>query len=176
MDEQDMIQLLRYYQHDLLNELQIIQGYASIGKIETVKEKVEECVSLYQQERKLLHLNIPKFTIWLMRVVHEHQHICISYDIQLDQTDISCSDHMFLNVSQSIIRHINEYGSDLELHEIHIKIGHGTRPHSVILTWHVEGALKDIANLQNTLNDIDSKALLDLQVCSNKISCEFLYA
>src|SRR5699024_2465964 len=41
MEEKDVVGLLQNQRHDMLNHLQIIQGYLSMGNTEKVKDKME---------------------------------------------------------------------------------------------------------------------------------------
>lgn len=174
MEEQDVIKLLQYYQHDFLNELQIIQGYASLDKPETIKDKIDACVSLYQEERKLIHLNIPKFALWIMRTPHDHQNIRLSYEIHLEQIDLFLMDQTFLDIGELLVKHINEYERELELYELHIRMEHNVQPSSVSVVWHILGELDEIDHLKSNFNHLFSNTLLDIQVHSDKVVCKYL--
>lgn len=175
MDEQDVIQLLRYYQHDLLNELQIIQGYASMNKIDKVKEKIAACVDVYNKERQLMYLNSPKFALWLMKAQHHQKNIGISYDLQLGQIDLSLIDQDMFDIGTCIVEHIKQHGNEFSLYELHIDMCFGFDKAHVIVSWQITGELDDIEPLQSKLNHNFPQILTNMQTNSNHVKCEFYF-
>lgn len=173
MDEQDVMQLLRYYQHDLLNELQIIQGYASMNKIDKVKEKIVACVDVYNKERQLMYLNSPKFALWIIQAQHNQKNIRISYDIQLGQIDLSSVDQDIFDIGTCIVEHIKQHGREFSLYELHIEMCSGPDKANVIVYWQITGELDDVESLQEKLNHNFPQILTNIQTDSNHVKCEF---
>jgi len=175
MDEQEVIQLLRYYQHDLLNELQIIQGYASMNKIDKVKEKITACVDVYNKERQLMYLNSPKFALWIIEAQHNQKNIRISYDMKLGQIDLSLVDQDMFDIGTCIFEHIKQHGSAFSLYELHIDMCPGPDKAKVIVDWQITGELEDIESLQSKLNHNFPQILINMQADSNHVKCEFYF-
>ncbi|MDY0408573.1 Spo0B domain-containing protein [Paracerasibacillus soli] len=57
MDSNDVLRLVQGFRHDLMNQLQIMQGYATMGQSEKVQQKIDNLVQMYIEERKLFQLN-----------------------------------------------------------------------------------------------------------------------
>ncbi|QKY69573.1 Spo0B domain-containing protein [Lentibacillus sp. CBA3610] len=65
MEEKEVIQLLRHYRHDLMNHLQIVQGYLSMGKMEKAQKKLTNYMQLLQEEGKLVNMHAPAFVFYI---------------------------------------------------------------------------------------------------------------
>src|SRR5690625_1919955 len=89
MDKKMMVQILRNTQHDLMNNLQIIQGYLSMEKIDMVKAKLVDSIDYYSEERKLIQINAPHFILWVIQFNHSHDNIKLTYRINVENIDLS---------------------------------------------------------------------------------------
>lgn len=176
MQEQDVVQLLRHYQHDLLNELQIIQGYASMDKTDKVKDKIKACVDIYKEERKLMHLNIPKTTVWFLQTQYKQNNIHVSYDIQVEDSDVSFLDQNLVDMGTYFVKQIQQNGVDLELYTLHIEMHDKVKRPGVEICWNVEGPLEDKESLEKRLKAAFPHTFQGLQAFSNNISSTFFYA
>lgn len=122
MREKDVIRLLQYYQHDVKNELQVIHGYLSMGKIDRVKDKIDEWINFFHQEQKLLLLNAPQFILWVVQFNHTYDQLHLTYIIQTNK-DLQSIDEMLAKTCARIVQifkdiHLN---SDV-VSEISLKI------------------------------------------------------
>lgn len=125
MKADDVMDLIRHYRHDLLNELQLIHGYASMGKPEKINEKVKRMIEHYQEERKLFGFQCPYFTIWLMSFNWEYSQFQINYRAE-DIGDISNMDLTLFSSCKEIFsiipQHTDEnhvYKGELEIQKQH---------------------------------------------------------
>ncbi|WP_042146147.1 Spo0B domain-containing protein [Paucisalibacillus sp. EB02] len=106
MEAKDVIQLLRLQRHDLMNDLQIVHGYLSMGKTDKVKSKVNNIIDNLNQERKLMNINCPKFALWLIQVKLHHKHIQFTYDIHTENKNLLSYDGTLKEIGTTIIDYI----------------------------------------------------------------------
>lgn len=57
----DVLQLLRVYRHDLLNQLQLVDGYAGMGQHDVSREKLQVLINQLKNERILQTIQAPQF-------------------------------------------------------------------------------------------------------------------
>src|SRR5690625_7310101 len=88
MDEMSMVRILQTTRHDLMNNLQVIQGYLSMDKIDVVKMKLAECIDYYEQERKLININASNFILWVIQFNHRHENLQLTYHIEAESLDL----------------------------------------------------------------------------------------
>ncbi|WP_229740772.1 Spo0B domain-containing protein [Ornithinibacillus halotolerans] len=113
VEAKDIIQLLRLQRHDLMNDLQIVHGYLSMGKTEKVKTKLNEIIDGFNQERFLMNINCPHFALWLIQVNLEHKHIQFTYSIHTENRNLHDYDLMLTNIGQTVIEIIIEDDLDI---------------------------------------------------------------
>ncbi|GGB28297.1 hypothetical protein F3157_00730 [Virgibacillus dakarensis] len=123
MGEKEMVDLLRLYRHDLMNDLQIVQGYASMGKLDKVKTKIAECMDRFYEERKLMSLGAPKFALWLIQVNSIHANIRLTYYINMENIHLQAIDDTLVKYCQSAIDLLGELLDNMELYngELHLE-------------------------------------------------------
>lgn len=108
MEAKDVIQLLRLQRHDLMNDLQIVHGYLSMGKTDKVKLKVNEIIQEFQKERLLMNLNCPNFALWLIQVNWFHNNIRFTYDIHTITRDLSKYDSVLASIGNTVLESLNK--------------------------------------------------------------------
>ncbi|HEY4601178.1 MAG TPA: Spo0B domain-containing protein [Cerasibacillus sp.] len=101
--EQKIIQFIQYRRHELMNQLQMIQGYIQLKKLDLAIDKIGEVVEDYEQERRLFYLRIPKFTWWLFTLPLEENWYPLTYEISNFSQTIEHLDETILLKSQEII-------------------------------------------------------------------------
>lgn len=122
MDEMSMVRILQTTRHDLMNNLQVIQGYLSMDKIDVVKKKLAECIDYYDQERKLININAPHFILWVIQFNHRHENIQLIYHIEGESLDLGKVDQLLVKDSDYVVNMINKLGSKMELYEIKLEL------------------------------------------------------
>lgn len=121
MEDADVVKVLQHYRHDLMNHLQIVQGYLSMNKADKANEKLKAVIALYEEERKLMHLKMPAFTLWVMQMNTRFNHIKFEYRI-LTEKKMPSLNHAMTTKCEEIISAINKaYGIE-ELYEISMEI------------------------------------------------------
>ncbi len=134
LNTSEFLQWLRLYRHDLMNDLQIIQGYATMGKYDKSNEKINQLTERLKDERLLQALNADQFAYWLLTLSLAEKQLEVTYDIDVEQSNLSSVDQQMKTDSENIIerlfKHINEY----EIKPIHIVVsGHN----SILLSFEI---------------------------------------
>lgn len=120
MKEKDFIKVLQFYRHDLMNYLQIIQGYISMDQYDKVKNEVDKMLGHFSQEKKLLELNAPYFILWMLQVNHIEGNIRVDYHIQDESMNLISIDSLLTEQCKQIINCIKKNGHNFELYEVTI--------------------------------------------------------
>ncbi|GAB3802033.1 Spo0B domain-containing protein [Virgibacillus kimchii] len=121
MEDAEVVKLLQQYRHDLMNHLQIVQGYISMNNREKAEKKLKETIRHYENERKLMNLKVPAFTLWLMQVNNLFNHIKLEYHV-LTEKKLYHVDHDLVSKGNKIISAINNTYNKEELLEISMEI------------------------------------------------------
>ncbi|MGG3738495.1 Spo0B domain-containing protein [Aeribacillus pallidus] len=87
-----IVEVLRHARHDWLNQLQLIQGYITLNKLDRVKELINEIVARAQEDSKLSNLQLPRVAERLITHNWEPHAFQISYEIHAKANEISISD------------------------------------------------------------------------------------
>lgn len=120
--EKKVIRLLQYRRHELMNQLQIIQGYIQINKLELAIDKIGEIVESYEQERRLFHLDIPKFTWWLFTFTLDKNWFPLTYEILNFSQTIEHLDHTILSKSEEMFERLFNCVNHKQISEGKIKL------------------------------------------------------
>lgn len=51
MDEKETVRIIQKYRHDLMNRLQIVSGYLTMGKADKAKMNLDNVLEYYEEER-----------------------------------------------------------------------------------------------------------------------------
>ncbi|SET67731.1 stage 0 sporulation protein B (sporulation initiation phosphotransferase) [Salinibacillus kushneri] len=116
MKDEEVVDLLRHYRHDLLNHLQLIQGYAQMDKIEKVKENTNNLLNLMSQERKLSNLNGPAFTLWVLNFNSTYDLFRLSYKIELDYANLSSIDRTLVHTCEEMMEQLHKHVSNEQIY------------------------------------------------------------
>jgi stage 0 sporulation protein B (sporulation initiation phosphotransferase) len=150
----DVIQLIRLQRHDLMNELQIVHGYLSMGKIDKVKAKVNQIIEASNQERTLTNLDCPNFALWLIQVNLLHNHIRFTYDIHTDNRNMQVFDTVLTNIGNTILDEI--LTNELEFVEGNIQLKAGNTSIELLVTLHEQtlNSVNWIERMSSKLNNV----------------------
>jgi stage 0 sporulation protein B (sporulation initiation phosphotransferase) len=121
VEAKDIIQLLRLQRHDLMNDLQIVHGYLSMGKTDKVKSKVNNIIETLNKERILMNSNCPMFALWLIRMKLHHKHIYFTYDILTENKNLLYYDGSLAEIGHAIEGYILASKFDAITGEIKLK-------------------------------------------------------
>lgn len=108
VDAKEVIQLLRLQRHDLMNDLQIVHGYLSMGKAEKVIVKVNEIIEGLNRERLLMNSSCPNFALWLIQTNLQHSHIQLTYEIRTGNRNLQAYDKVLTDIGNTMVDYILE--------------------------------------------------------------------
>ncbi|WP_068674480.1 Spo0B domain-containing protein [Oceanobacillus sp. Castelsardo] len=148
MKDFEVVQLLQHYRHDLLNKLQLVQGYLSMGKTNKVEEKLEELFSFLNEERKLTVLQTPKFALWLIQFNHLYENFRITYTIDIENQNLEHLDEILLMKCKEFLQWAVEISRKDQLYEIELTIKETEDRQSIEINFFIDG----LVNKSHTLN------------------------
>ncbi|MGP4041717.1 Spo0B domain-containing protein [Gracilibacillus sp. D59] len=114
MKEQDVVEMLRHYRHDWLNDLQLILGYAQMGKLDRIQSKITEVMERSNQERGLDRLNIPKTMVWLYQLNWRSETFQLHFQSFVDEQPAIIDDEALLAKVQKVFQILPSYQKEYE--------------------------------------------------------------
>lgn len=175
MNENDFVRLLQFDRHDLMNDLQVIQGYLSIDKIEMVKDKIDHMISNHHKERKLIHLNAPHFTFLMLQVNHLHQNIRLDYEIDLKEMSLQVLDKKLVKLAHFIINAIKDYGDESELYHLNIILSEEPSDASLIFQCIIAGHFPNEKGLKTDFEQKMTESPFNFVKNENSYLCKFIF-
>ncbi|ASN05111.1 Spo0B domain-containing protein [Virgibacillus necropolis] len=146
MEEKKVMDLLRYYRHDIMNDLQIVHAYTSMGKLEKVEEKLATYMAHFDEERKLMNLNAPNLALWLIPFNSIHPNFRFTYAICIEKVDLSDIDDKLTTDCQYCISRLQEVTNDNELYEGEVVLEYLTQTKQVQVKLTLNGSFSDIVS------------------------------
>ncbi|RWZ59950.1 sporulation initiation phosphotransferase [Halobacillus fulvus] len=138
MDDQELVLLLRHKRHDWMNQIQLIQGYASLNKQDRVLEQLENLKEEAEEERKLLNCGAGSFIVWLETFNWKHDQLRIQYYFK-EEIDLSRHDRIVTAYGKRLIEILEDHGAEGELYEGKVHLYKGFDPSAIGLSWEWEG-------------------------------------
>ena len=120
MEAKEVVGIIQSYRHDLLNDLQIIQGYVKLGKMERVDDNLNKLFAYFHKERKLLNLNIPHVFVWFMEFRMKYNQFKLGYSIKVDNIKLTGADLYIREKLDQIIQDIKKRADDVTVYTIHV--------------------------------------------------------
>ncbi|MFQ3542639.1 Spo0B domain-containing protein [Halobacillus rhizosphaerae] len=151
MSNQRIISLLRHKRHDWMNQIQLIQGYASLGKQDKLLEQLDEIKEEAEQERRLLNSQAAAFSIWLLSFNWTYSQYRLTFFMK-DEVDLSSHDLDITAYGRRMIELMTEHNVEGELYEGSLHIYSSGSPGSTGLSWEWEGQFKSLSELQKKLS------------------------
>ncbi|WP_117170430.1 Spo0B domain-containing protein [Paraliobacillus sediminis] len=121
MKDEDVVDLLRHYRHDWMNELQLIMGYAQLGKLDKVQQKIEQSVERAVSERKMQNMSLPKMVLWLTQFNWRFDNYQLTHIINTSET-LSIDDQKLYEQLERIMVHFTKYCMKTEMYHGTINI------------------------------------------------------
>jgi len=174
MEEKDVIRLLQNQRHDMLNHLQIIQGYLSMGNTEKVKDKIETWLDYFNEERKLFNLNAPLFALWIMEFNHIYTNARLTYKVHIKKKDLQTVDQQLTDQCKQMINSLIQEQSNLELYEGKLELNESTDDPAIInINFSINGQFPDAENFKSKFKNKDQCFPVTIQETENGITCDF---
>jgi len=161
LKERDVVEMLRHYRHDWLNDLQLILGYAQLGKLDKVEQKITDIMERSEQERGFDQLHIPKSTIWLYQLNWRSESFYLHFQSLVDEYPIIIDDEALLAHIQEIFHILPFYQMEYKQyngmfmlkkikHQIHIYITFDNQWNNIDT---LQEKLEDLSFIQNVTVD-----------------------
>lgn len=175
---EDLIQVVQHYRHDLMNRLQIVQGYLSMGKIEQAEEKLNEVVDFYKEERKLMDLNVPAFMLWILEFNTIFKNFRLTYKIHAGHKSMHISDSVLIGQCQKIMGICIEVLDPQILYEVKIELNE--LPSLSLITVNltiesdnlIEQLILEDMEFRNLNKDIDIESINNGLIFSFSVPCQ----
>ncbi|CDQ18130.1 stage 0 sporulation protein B (sporulation initiation phosphotransferase) [Halobacillus karajensis] len=151
MEEKEIIALLRHKRHDWMNQIQLIQGYASLGKQAPLLSQIKEVIEEAEEERKLLNSGADEFSLWLLTFNWVHKAYRIRYYLR-NEVDLSRHDIQLKAYGKRMIEIMDGHIGNEELYEGRLTIYVGGQD-TLGLSWEWEGYFQEPEGLKEKLND-----------------------
>lgn len=171
MENESVIELLKYHRHDLMNHMQLISGYLSMNKTDKARDKIADMLEHYNQERKLMSLQANRFTLWLLQFNHIHANFRLTYYIQINQLSLQHYDHLLVAQCTFMINTLKTYGDATVLYEGLIKVKPSQDPFVVELHCSFDGQFNDVKQLLVTLQHNNEQVVMNAEETDNGIDC-----
>ncbi|SHN08890.1 Spo0B domain-containing protein [Gracilibacillus kekensis] len=167
MKEQDVVEMLRHYRHDWLNDLQLILGYAQLGKLDKIQSKITDIIERSNQERGLDRLNIPKTFVWLYQLNWRSDAFELQFQSLMDQETLFIDDDALLSKIQKIFQILPSYQKEYHQYNgtlIFKKVNHTIHIHLTFdLDWNDLSALKQELQSLPFINEVKEEKLLRIE-------------
>lgn len=121
MEAANFVQLVKHYRHDLLNELQVIKGYIQLGHTEKADESIDKMFQYFNEERRLLSLNIPHVYLWIMAFNLKYTNFKITYDVDVKNKCLQAKDLFIVERLEQIMKAVKKCTDDEVLYQIDIE-------------------------------------------------------
>ncbi|UCZ54339.1 sporulation initiation phosphotransferase B [Bacillus shivajii] len=76
----DVVDALRHYRHDWLNQIQLIKGNLALGRLDKVDSIIDDLVQQSKNESQLSNMNIPKVATSLLTCNWEEHPYIVSFE------------------------------------------------------------------------------------------------
>lgn len=168
--ENEIVELIQNYRHDVLNELQIVKGYLSIGKTDKVEDKLNDWIHKFNQERRLSNLNVPKWMLWLIKMTKRYANIRLYYTINVERNlNLSSIDDQLVDHSEQIIEWIYKVGNKNKLYDINVELKEKTNSSEILVSFHI----RDFHHIQQSSINVDFP--LRIKQTDDGLICECSY-
>ncbi|UFT97911.1 sporulation initiation phosphotransferase B [Radiobacillus kanasensis] len=149
-----MVELLSFYRHDWLNELQLLMGYASMDKMDKVKDKVEACIEAAKMERRISNLKMSKTALWVLSFNWYHSNFRLNFSVYKDFGDLSKFDESIHKQATEFVDILEQYSDPMEMYEGTFLIQSLDEDQTeVVLSFH--GKFSNEESLYNALDEIE---------------------
>lgn len=109
MKKDALIHYLKLYRHDIMNQLQLLQGYLQIDNQAMLREKFQETFEMFKEEQQLFRLHAPHFIIFILYFNHTYENMQLSYTIQVSDIKLEHYDDAIVKQSKLMIEQIAQF-------------------------------------------------------------------
>ncbi|CDQ39445.1 MULTISPECIES: Spo0B domain-containing protein [Virgibacillus] len=171
MTEKEVVQLIQHYRHDLMNHLQVIHGYASMGKVERVEEKTSDAIAYYHEERKLMQLQAFEFFLWVLQFHQMYQDMRLKFRIHTENKKVEKADKLLTEQCRQIMALVQDENQSNDLIDIELEMVTG-RTEVIEVRLMIYGIINQ-ESLLIRLNSLTSLYTLSVYKQANCLICDF---
>lgn len=175
MKEKDLLKVLQFYRHDIMNHLQVIHGYLNIGQQEKVTTKINDIMHHFKREKKLMDTNAPHFILWMLQVNHLEENIRVNYNFQYEKANLMTIDETLTEQSKQIINCIRLSGDPFELYKTTFNFSKDEYNPSIIrVTIHISGQI-DKESISSHLSPTQINNPMRMDLTENGLTVNLTY-
>ncbi|MCA1021721.1 Spo0B domain-containing protein [Halobacillus litoralis] len=141
MEEKEIIGLLRHKRHDWMNQIQLIQGYASLGKHDRLMDLLDTVKAESEEERKLLNAEASAFPLWLLTFNWIYASFRLTYSLE-QGLDLSSHDQTLTAYGRRLMEIMEKHKDADELYEGTVTLYRGGQG-ALGLSWEWDGRFPD---------------------------------
>lgn len=171
MKKEEIVTLLQHRRHDLVNDVQVIHGYARMEMFDKVEEKLNDFLKSTERERKLHMLQAPSFILWVETLRMKHQNFNITYDIGDDVT-LKTDDEWITDMCEKLIQVITDDSDREEHYELYVNVDNDTKNQAFIQVVIEQVYTKTYEKVYEAFEKMD-ESICTLSYKENKLTCEF---
>ncbi|MFD1065380.1 Spo0B domain-containing protein [Oceanobacillus locisalsi] len=140
MGEEETVRLIQKYRHDLMNRLQIVSGYLSMGSADKAKYHLDNTLQFYEEERKLMRLNADTFIIWVLQFQDVYPSFTLTYHVDLlESAETSINEQKLLLTCEKLLAVLSEAAEEFHVYDLFLYIEERESD------WIIRMNIKDIA-------------------------------
>src|SRR5690625_2849835 len=148
MDEHSIMNFIKLYRHDLMNHLQLLTSYFSLGNSINAENKMNEIIHYYNEERKLFSLNAPKLALYLLFFNHNYANKNLTYRIGVDNIDLSAECHILYCESRLLVEYF-KYKNVSVMYNWKLCINYCEENHAVKFSYSISNEQIDQLYIEN---------------------------
>ncbi|WP_077621371.1 Spo0B domain-containing protein [Sediminibacillus massiliensis] len=157
MKSEEVISLLGNYRHDVLNELQLLMGYASMGKLEKVQEKLNSVVSSFEKERNISNLGMPETALWAICFNWNYDNYRLNYHVGNIKEKLTGQDSIILSLLKEIMEIMDRFTDQMEFYEGDLRFQSGNGKEVLAgMQLSFSGVFTDLSGLKKQLIAVGS--------------------
>lgn len=142
MKKKEVVQILQYYQHDVMNDIQVIHGYLSMDKTDVAKDKINDFINEFNEGRKLLKINAPRTILWIIQFNDHHENMRLTYQVNDERLNLQKTDDLVVENCQQFFQKFYEVSNKSELYAIHLQIEQRNTK-QIVFRFTITGELED---------------------------------
>ncbi|GLO66701.1 MULTISPECIES: Spo0B domain-containing protein [Oceanobacillus] len=157
---EDVLHIIQHYRHDLMNRLQLVSGYLSMGKVEKAEDKLNEAIAYYEEERKLMQLKAPSLMLWILEFEQYYRSYSMSYFIEATSTTYNhpIDDQWIVSKCNQIMHVLQNHLYSDSMYEVEIRIIDNIKKDQWNIIFGVQG------NIPNMSVDVWQSNLGNIQI------------
>ncbi|WP_053219037.1 Spo0B domain-containing protein [Virgibacillus senegalensis] len=161
MEPEKVVELLSHYRHDWMNTMQLIGGYASMGKLEKVKEKVNQVSAEMEKERRIASAGLPQTALWVISFNWHHINFRLDYDISLDSQGYSIYDEEIVSRLNSLVKVIGRYTNNMEMYDGKFTL-HSDETDQLVVFLEFSGVFDEPGKMYEELSELDERFIVSM--------------